>query len=257
MKQFFKATKWHTWIGIILSLPIFIVGATAVLIALEKTYKDTENEPIIDVGWLPGYGQKAMEKENDMKLSEIKASYLAADGTQFYGTKSGAIAVKNNKAILIKELSGIEVFTIEAVANTVYFGTKMGLYSMEGNQLSKISPIDTRHINIRNDGSIALSNNKTVFISTDNGKNFEEQTSYRILFASIPKTENAMDMSEMPLHKVVMDFHTGKAFFGKAFMDIWIILVGFSCALLSATGIIMWFKKTKNKAVLSNSLTKY
>jgi hypothetical protein len=256
MKQFFKATKWHTWVGIILSLPIFIVGATAVLIALEKTYKDTESEPILSVGWLPGYSEKAMTKENEMKLNEIKASHLAFDGTQYYGTKSGAITVKNGKATLIPALSGIEVFTIEAVAENIYFGTKMGLYLLSNNQVSKISPIDTRHIDIRKDGSIVLSNNKSLFVSTDNGQNFEEQTDYKALFTSIPKSKTAdkMDMSLVPLHKVVMDFHTGKAFFGKAFMDIWIILVGFSCALLSASGIIMWFKKTKNKAVLSNSI---
>ncbi|PKO58071.1 MAG: hypothetical protein CVU25_05815, partial [Betaproteobacteria bacterium HGW-Betaproteobacteria-19] len=55
------------------------------------------------------------------------------------------------------------------------------------------------------------------------------------------------------LGKLVMDLHTGKAFFGKDWEWIWIDLVGLAMTLLSLTGVYMWWRGERRKAALAQN----
>jgi len=213
MKKIFSGRKWHLWVGFILALPFLIVSITAVLIAFEDSYKDKESEPKVNVSWLPGYSQSAMQKEYEMKRGEVKSSLLASDGTMYYGTKTGIITVKNNKAEYLPSFETADVFTIEEVNKTIYIGTKTGLY-----------------------------------FSYDSGKTWQkDKTLAQAINTLLVSDKNMLAKTNIPLSKLILDMHTGKAFFGKAFQNIWIILIGFSIFFLTVTGIYMWYVRYKKK----------
>jgi hypothetical protein len=63
--------------------------------------------------------------------------------------------------------------------------------------------------------------------------------------------------SGMKFNKLIMDLHTGKFFLGKEYEWLWIDIVGLALALLTLTGILIWWKKLRNKRVIiTNATTK-
>jgi hypothetical protein len=249
MKNLFNGTKWHTWLGVILSLPVFIVGATAVLIAFQDSYKGTESEPYLNVSWLPGYSNGAMKMEGEMQRGKIKSSLLSSDGKMYYGTKAGVIVVENGKAKEIPSFAGMDVFTISEFNNEIFVGTKMGLYKYTNEKATKLFDKETHHLDIRKDGSLAISTNKEMYYSNDNGSTWKKDETLAQLISTLPTPKNTMmEQSSIPMHKFVMDLHTGKAFFGKSYENIWIILVGLSICFLTGTGIFMWYKRLRKKS---------
>lgn len=49
--------------------------------------------------------------------------------------------------------------------------------------------------------------------------------------------------------KLVMDMHTGKAFFGKSGEWVWIDVLGFTLALLGLTGVWVWWQSRRRAAI--------
>jgi ribosomal protein S24E len=260
MSKIWKGANWHTWVGILLSLPILIVSITAIMLGLESLYKNKESEPVFNVSWLPGYSSSLLSKEYQAKINEVKASYSAPDGYQYIGTKAGLIVIDTNlNSFKVEELEGVDIFTIQALNNNIYIGAKTGLYVFQKNQIKKLCSIDTRSIDFRFNGTIAISNNKDLYISDKNQKHWHIDTIVKqsLTRMASTKTFNA-ELLNIPLHKLVLDLHTGKAFFGKNFENIWIIMIGSSMTLLSITGFWMWYsrrrKKIKNSKVKSKPL---
>jgi len=248
MKKIFSGRKWHLWVGFILALPFLIVSITAVLIAFEDSYKDKESEPKVNVSWLPGYSQSAMQKEYEMKRGEVKSSLLASDGTMYYGTKTGIITVKNNKAEYLPSFETADVFTIEEVNKTIYIGTKTGLYKYKNGKSEKLFNKETHHLDIHSNGYIAICTNKEMYFSYDSGKTWQkDKTLAQAINTLLVSDKNMLAKTNIPLSKLILDMHTGKAFFGKAFQNIWIILIGFSIFFLTVTGIYMWYVRYKKK----------
>jgi len=248
MKKLFSGRKWHLWLGFILALPFIIVGVTAILIALQDVIIDKENEPQVNVSWLPGYSQSAMQAEYELKKGEIKSSLLASDGTMYYGTKTGIVTVKNNKAEYLPSFETADVFTITENNNQIYIGTKTGLYKYQNGKSEKLFDKETHHLDIRPNGSLAVSTNKQMYFSSDSGKTWQKDKTLAEAFNTLSAGENKMlAKTQMPLHKFILDLHTGKAFFGKAFQNIWIILIGFSIFFLTVTGIYMWWVRYRKK----------
>jgi len=219
MKKKYNSRKWHNWVGIAVSIPTIIVGVTAVLISVQDTFKDKDFEPQINVSWLPAYSSVMMENEVEKKSKEIRASFTTEDNIQFLGTAYGLFSVQDDSLISYPKLYGAEVNCFASTDSALLIGSKKGLFELKNASLNLLYKRKVHSINVINDSTYTVSDNKTL-----QGSN------------------------TIPLHKFVMDMHTGKAFFGKTFEAIWIFLVGLGFSLLGFTGIYMWYDKKRKKA---------
>ncbi len=243
----FNSRKWHYWIGILLSLPIFIVGITGFIFSFQDSFKNKPGEPQINTGWLPGYSSGSIQKEFSGKNLEIKSSLLSTDGTLYFGTGNGLFFQKGNETGTVPGLSGMEIRSLAQQLQFLFIGSKMGLFKKDlvSGELQLVFKKDIHDINIRPDSTIVVSDNKTLFTSADFGKTWEK-VEVKLNATQLEMfPANTVNNQKIPLHKFMMDLHTGKAFFGKAYEAIWMVLVGLSITLLSFTGVLMWVKRKR------------
>lgn len=245
MSKKFNWRKWHYWLGIILSFPVLIVALTAVVIAFQGSYKAKSFEPHINVSWLPGYSSGLMAKELIRKSLEIRASLTSKDNTRYIGTGSGIYALRKDSVISFPELFGYEIHCLQQTSSTLWIGTKKGLFALAfaNGELNHILDKDIHHIEITNDSSLTVSDNKSLYLTKDYGNTWKKDEALNKLAVTGQQIPNLHTSNTIPLHKLVMDLHTGKAFFGKSFEGIWIVLVGLSVFLLTFTGVWMWAKR--------------
>lgn len=256
MKKLINFRKWHNWVGIVISLPILIIGITTIFITFQSSYKDKSFEPQINVSWLPGYSNLLAEKELIKKRQEIRASITTANGRRFIGTGIGLFLIENDSIISFPELSGYDVHCIQQTKSTLWIGSKKGLYALALNsdELKLALDKDIHHIEIINDSLLTVSDNKSLYITTDFGKSWQKDETLKQLIGSKHQISTIQTPKIIPLHKFIIDIHTGKALFGKSFEGIWIFLVGFSTLLLTLTGIWMWAKKKFKKKILRKNI---
>lgn len=255
MAKFFNSRKWHKWLGIFLSLPIFIVSITAVIIAFQDSFKNKAGEPQINIGWFPGYTKSLAKNEMIKKGTEIKSSWLTPDSTLFLGTGNGLFALKSHKSLEISHFSGMEIRCLQQAGKRLFVGTKSGLYAFElpSGTPEILLKNDIHHLEIRTEKTLAVSDNKSLFISVDSGQSWIKDEQLRQLLVSTPSQFPVTREKTIPLHKFILDLHTGKAFFGKTFEWIWIVLAGLSICFLTFTGIYMWLKVKRLKRRKRNS----
>lgn len=249
MKKFFSSRKWHTWVGIVLCLPMFIVGATAVLLSVDGLYKGKESEPMVNVSWLPGYSPAAIAKEYVQSRAEIRAYLPWSDSLVFYGNKFGLFCEQAGRLTPIATLEGTEIHSLARFEETLLAGTKNGLFSIETSSLKATLLLkkDCHQIQILGNGAIAVADNKMLYHSGDKGATWQPDKRFTAKVGEQLPSLNTEGLMAIPMHKLVMDLHTGKAFTGKAFEDIWIFILGVSTSLLTVTGIVIWLRKEIKK----------
>lgn len=123
---------WHAWLSVILSLPLFLAGVTAVLIAHHKTLG--LNAVALDAAWLPGY--------RSVRLSppEIKASLLAADGRHFLGTKAGLFVLERGRLTAAPAFLGVEVRSLAEQGSLLLAGGASGVWKHESGAWRQLYP---------------------------------------------------------------------------------------------------------------------
>lgn len=247
--------KWHNWLGVILTLPIFIVGLTAVFITFEGTYKNRPGEPQIATSWLPGYTKQLVKKDMGQKAGEICASLLLPDSTRLLGTAFGLYAVRASGTQVYPELSGFEIHCLACDGETVLAGTKKGLFQVNATtgECRKLLEKEVRHIDVSGPDSWAVADNKMLTVTTNAGTKWQTLKTMKPEVAEQSSASYASEKS-IPLHRFIMDLHTGKAFFGKAFEKIWIFMTGFSICILTFTGLYLWWIKQRRKKLALKSV---
>jgi LPXTG-motif cell wall-anchored protein len=236
-------------LGLALSVPTFIVGLTAVLITFQDGYKNKPNEPEINVSWLPGYSVSLIKNEVVKKSNEIRASITTEDNTRYLGTSYGLFAFTNGSYVALPEFNGYEVHCLQQSDSLLWIGSKKGLYAMvlPNGELKQMLDKDIHHIEIQSKNSLVVSDNKSLYVSKDFGKVWRKDNAIQQIELSQQQIASLKSTKTQPLHKFIMDLHTGKAFFGKTYEAIWILLVGLSVTLLSFTGFYMWYRKKRKK----------
>lgn len=244
MKVSFKARSWHTWGSLILALPILIVGASAIFIAHKKALGT--DEITVSAGWLPGYqAQEAKEKG-----IEPRASLSTADGKLLVGGQTGLYRMAGDKLVAVEELVGMPVRGLAEGRFGRVAAAKNGIWLEKDGQWERTMKGDAWNASSRADGSVVVSlKDKGLLVSTD-GLKWSPDPQLTTALATLP-----LEMSDKPLTlgKLIMDLHTGQAFFGKEGEWIWIDLVGLAMCLLAMTGIYMWWRAEKRKAALAGA----
>lgn len=247
MKKKYNSRKWHNWVGIAVSIPTIIVGVTAVLIALQDTYKDSKYEPQINTAYLPGYSSALIKNEVKKKTREIRASFTTKDSITFIGTSYGLLSIKNDSINLYDELYGVEINCFAETTTGLLIGTKKGLFILNDNSIDLLFKKKIHSIEIVNDSTYSVSDNKKLYRSTDSGSKWILHDVLRNLQLPTVNLNQSSVSQTIPLHKLIIDLHTGKAFFGKTFEVIWIFIVGLGFSVLGFTGIFMWYDKKRKK----------
>jgi hypothetical protein len=254
MLKFFH--KWHNWIGIVLSIPTLIVGITAIMLTFQSSFKNMPNEPELNVRWLPGYSSSAIQKEWQKKMGEVRSSLMLTDSIQIIGTNAGLFIFNNGKIKPIEHFIGYEIRCLSKSNSKLFIGSNKGLFSgvfpVENPELILAKSIQS--IDIVNDSTIFANDNKNLYHSKNGGLDWEDQNYIGKTIAKNIVYKNIEPTHKIKMHKLVIDLHTGKAFFGKSFEWIWILLVGLSVTLLTLTGIYMWIVKKRKKKRVSSKL---
>lgn len=242
-KLFFN---WHMWSGLAFTVPIVLVSITAILIAHEKGLGT--KEIAVNAGWLPGYGN---EKNISHFLDDVK-DVAVNNGTTYYASKIGVVIESDKKITILKNTEGFEVRDLLLLDGKLWIAAKEGLFVSQKNIALLIKKGNFHGIN-NNGNQIIASEGKYGFHSSlDNGKSWiSKKISSEIgkenlkVFSKSIKKESFLE--KLILEKLVLDIHTGKAFFGNGSMWIWIDLVALSLLFMTFTGIWMWYKRKYGK----------
>ncbi|MEY1638972.1 PepSY domain-containing protein [Tenuifilum osseticum] len=236
--------KWHSWIGVVFTLPLIIISITGIILAFQDSFKNTSKEPQINVKWLPGYSEKALRNEFENKINEVFSIAISKDSTYYYGTGAGVFYNKNDSTGFFSKLAGLEIRCVVVGDLFLFAGGKQGLFRVQlfDQSVTTILSKDIHSICLTNDSTLIVSDKKNLYVSNDYGSFWKNIKFSKAFDSKQFKTENPK-MYKIPLHKLNLDLHTGKAFFGKKFDWLWIVFVSLSLLFLTLTGLYMWIKK--------------
>ncbi len=244
MKLNFNPRTWHNWVGVILSLPILVVSVTAVFIAHNHALELREVDVTRFVWWLPAYG----EAQTQAMKTEIRASLSTADGQRWLGSKDGLYQVTDGRARQVDALGGTEVRDIVAAPFGLVVATSKGLWLKDAKGWTKVRKGDAWSVNLNPDGQVAAGLKGEGVLTSRNGRDWILDTTAGAALAAVPR--ETLVPKPITLHNLVMDLHTGKAFFGKEWEWIWIDLVGLVMAFLGGSGVWMWWRGEQRKKAL-------
>lgn len=242
MKLNFKARSWHTWGSLILALPILIVGASAVFIAHKKAL-GTDEIPV-NAKWLPGYQSEAYQAA----MLEPRAALTTASGTTWVGTQQGLYRLDGERLVEEKAFAGVPVRAIAEASYGRVVAAKSGIWLERDGQWQRTMKGDAWNASARSDGTVIVSVKDKGLVTSCDGRKWVQDPR---LTAALASAATQMPDKPLTLGKLIMDLHTGQAFFGKEGEWIWIDLVGLAMCLLALTGIYMWWRAEKRKAALA------
>ncbi len=239
MKLNLKARSWHTWASIILALPILIVGASAIFIAHKKSL-GTE-DITVNAKWLPGY----QASDAKAKPLEARAALTTRDGVVLLGAQEGLYRLADGRLLAVDELAGMPVRGLAEGSFGRVAAAKNGIWLEREGRWEKAMKGDAWSAATRSDGSVVVSMKDNGMLSSTDGRNWKPDP---VLSAALEATPGVTNDKPMTLGKLIMDLHTGQAFFGKTGEWIWIDLIGLAMCLLAMTGVYMWWRAEKRKA---------
>jgi hypothetical protein len=251
------SSNWHTWIGAILSIPILIVGITAIFLSHKDSFsvKEIEDQKV----------EKKYEKDIaqvEIKLKEIKAVAVTNNIT-WIGTKKGLFKVEDGQKTRIFDFSDDGIIQLAINQNKLIVLSKKGLYfQTQKDDFEKKIEGDFASLTVIDNLNLVLVGKDGLYKSKNSGDNWEVENLIA-LYASTEsnseiqkakkvktqKLEKDSYKEKKEFKKIVKDLHTGK-FLGKKYMWVWGDIVGGACVLLVLTGLFMWYKKSRDKKKL-------
>ena len=240
-----KARKWHTWAGILLALPMLIVGMTALFIAHKKSL-GTEAVRV-DAGWLPGY----RTAHGGPAPVEARAVLVTHDGRTLIATQDGLFRMQEGRPVPVNEFIGVPVRALAEAAFGKIAAAKNGLWLERGGIWERTMPGDAWNVSRQDDGSVVAALKERGLLISRDGRHWETEAQLANALAAIGSEQKEKALT---LNKLIMDLHTGQAFFGKSGEWLWVDLVGLSLCLLTLTGVKMWWRTKRRKPKPSNSV---
>lgn len=236
---------WHIWLSIALSLPILIVGLTAVFIAHDKALGLKSLH--VPASWSP-MSQPTSWHRND---TEVRALWSDAQGTQWLGSKMGLYRIGPEGAPT-PIVGPSEVRAVHGVGSALLVAAKNGLWRVEPGEITahRLASGEFWSVTATPEGLLAVPKEADVLVSQDEGRHWqtwEPAVQATEQLAAILAMQADSGQRTITVSKLVMDLHTGKAFFGKQYEWIWIDLIGAAMVLLTVTGLVMWWRSQRRK----------
>lgn len=233
--------KWHILIGTILAAPIVIIAITAVLMAHNQNL-DLRNIPM-DLTWLPGYQNNAQE----IPKLEVRSTLTTQDQRYFIGTRFGLWELKNNQLEEIAEVPEVEIRSIKETSTGLILASRKGVWMSRDNHWKKVFKGDSWEVEVFPDQTLRIATkNKGFLESKDGGKHWTPLKSLNNLPYVLP---HGAPQEEMNLGRLVLDLHTGRAFWGKQWGWAWIDLAALLLAFITLSGVMMKVRAKGKKPV--------
>jgi len=234
-----SARSIHLWVSVLLALPMLIVALTAILIAHDKALGLKEIQ--LPAAWVPG-GAKAEE-------AELRAYWPLGDAA-YLGGKGGLLRQQGAALQPVEGLRGDVRALLGLADGTVLAAGQRGLYRVQGLQAERLLRGDFWTLSRQPDGSllaVGKEGKDGLALRSTDGQDWQPTLA--------PELQQLAALQPAPqtvsLGKLVMDLHTGKAFFGKRYEWIWIDLLGATLALLGLTGLWMWWRAQRRQASIA------
>lgn len=241
MKLKLKSRSWHTWVSVILALPILVVALTAIFLAHKKAIGTEEIS--VAAQWLPGYRGMA----GKARPVEARAVLVTSAGVTYVGTPGGLYRLADGRLAAVEELGTTQVRGLAEAAWGIVAAAKNGIWLEREGQWKKAHKGDAWSATARTDGSVMVAIKDQGLLESRDGKHWQAEAQLSAALATLPADTAAEPIT---LGKLMMDLHTGKALLGKDAEWIWIDLVGLALSLLGLTGLWMWWRAEKRKAAL-------
>lgn len=237
MKLNFRSRTWHTWTGLILALPILLVAITAVLIAHKKTL-GSDDIPVA-AGWLPGYRASAGRTERN----EVRASLTTRQGATYLATLDGLYRRDGERLEPVAELAGTQVRGLAEAPWGRVAAARNGIWLETAGHWRRVRPGEAWSASSQPDGRIVVSLRGQGLLVSDDGVRWQADGSTTAALATLPAGQS----EATTLTRLLVDMHTGRAFFGRDGAWLWIDLIGLSLMLLGLTGVTMWWRVNRYK----------
>lgn len=240
MKLRFNARQWHSWISLILAVPMFLVGITAVLLAHDKSL-GLKDRPV-SVGWLPGYSELAIRYEQQ----SVRALHVQADGALLLGTKQGVYRLESEQLQPLGANYQGEMRAFAEWQGQLFGAAKDGIWRYEpgGDQWQRQLKGDFHALTL-NGGEVLASDKDGQGYRLDS-RGWQADTPWQQGMAALP----VQAVEQVTLGKLVKDIHTGKAFTGARYEWVFIDVVGFVLVFLSLTGVFLWWRNQRRQQQL-------
>lgn len=248
MKLNYDNRSWHAWISVVLAVPIVIVAVTAIFIAHNESLGTKETDITPYVGWLPGYGDEAVK----MQRMEVQTALASRDGGQWLGTKAGLYRVEAGRATSVEALGGTHVRALVETPAGLIAATKNGVWLRQGETWQRTIKGDAWGASVGSGGMIHVAMKDIGILASTDGANWKKDTAAMTALAAMPVS--MAEQKPVTLGNLVMDLHTGKAFFGKEWEWVWIDVIGFVMAFLGVSGVVMWWRGEKRRRELEAQL---
>lgn len=237
-----KARDWHNWTSVILAIPLLIVGLTSIFLAHKKEWGLNEVDLTSAVSWLPGYGENTILHQR----MEIRASLQDQDGSQWIGTQAGLYRVVAGKSEAVAELGDAQIRDLVRTPWGLVVATKYGIWVLNEQGWQRTHKGDAWNANLNLDGSVAVSLKGQGLLLSHDGQDWQALEETSASLAALPPTEAIEE--RITLGKLMIDLHTGKAFFGKNWEWVWIDMLGAIWGFLGFTGLYLWWRsQTKRR----------
>ncbi len=230
MKTVIGSRTLHNWIGIVLVVPLFIVGMSTFFMSHEKSL-----------------GNFVIAYTNDPL--ELKDILHTPDGRLLLATKNGVYERHGDTWAVIDSLQGQDVRSLEILAGgQVLAAGKQGLWvEVDGGSWQQRHDADIQGLQVYLNNWYLVTKEQSILISHDQGGSWQPA-------ASLTNSLSALNVKRpLQLNKFMHDLHTGKALLGKHYEWIWADLLALVLVLLSLTGVYMWWKSQKRKLTLQHT----
>jgi hypothetical protein len=207
--------KLHTWGGVLLTLPMIIIGITTIFIA-HADLLGTKNIKFGEV------------------MPEQEPKRLVVQGNQvIIGGKQGVVQLDAQWQLASHQLSGFDVKNLRLLDDSLYATGKQGVYRQQADgQWQQIYQADTE--------DVALLQNQLLVLDKKQGLMLQQSDQSWLLVKAYGKDEGPYD-----LKKLMMDLHTGEALFGE-YDWLWMDILGLYILIFSVTGIWLWSRRSSS-----------
>jgi len=223
----------HTWIGLLILIPVIFVSATAILLAHDKDLGLPELT--VQNSWLPDAWVQP-------PATPVITAYLAgAGGAALIGTDAGLYQLSQGNLTVMAGMESMDIRAMRRWEGQVFVAAKQGIYLSAHNKWYQLYDGDAQDVDVDENGTLYVTTpQNSLWISGDGGENWQESP-------TVPARLSAMTVESpdqgIALKTLIRNLHTGRLVVGESDEWIWIDSISGLLLFISLIGAFRWWKK--------------